>query len=461
MIIHFIGIGGIGVSALARYYREKGHEVSGSDLASSEITQGLEKLGVKIAIGESSGLNVAPETDLVVYSPAVQEDNAERLRAKELAIPCKSYPECLGELTKQYYTIAISGTHGKSTTTSMIALLLTKAGFDPTVIVGTKVREFGNSNCRVGKSKYLVIEADEHFASFLNYWPKMAVLTTVEEDHLDYYKNLDNIVKTFERYITHLRDDGVLIANGDDKNIEKIIFNSQSAISKDTREGVIYKIQKYSIKQPEAETLRRILEVPGEHNVSNALAALAVARELGIPDETSFTALGEFTGTWRRFEIFQTELDGIPYTLVSDYGHHPTEVKVTVLGAKAKWPDRPLWLVYQPHQYQRTYLLFDAFVEVLASLPIEKLILADIYDVAGREETEIRKKVSSQKLLEAIGKRNLQARDRTVYIADIADIPQYLASHLKGGEVVMVMGAGSIYNLTLHLTNSKKMEKIQ
>src|SRR3990167_8365950 len=249
MIIHFIGIGGIGVSALARYYREKGHEVSGSDLASSEITQGLEKLGVKIAIGESSGLNVAPETDLVVYSPAVQKDNAERLRAKELAIPCKSYPECLGELTKQYYTIAISGTHGKSTTTSMIALLLTKAGFDPTVIVGTKVREFGNSNCRVGKSKYLVIEADEHFASFLNYWPKIIVLTTIEADHLDYWKTLKNLVRGFQQYTTHIPKDGTLIVNKDDKNIQSILKKSKT------------KIQGYSLKQKEASVLQRILKV--------------------------------------------------------------------------------------------------------------------------------------------------------------------------------------------------------
>ena len=192
MKIHFIGIGGIGVSALAQYYLAKGEQVSGSDLASSEITELLKRKGAKIIIDQNAK-NITKNIDLVIYSPAVKEDNPELKEAKNLGIKCLSYPEVLGELTKKYFTIAITGTHGKSTTTAMVALLLIKAGFDPTVIVGTKLKEFNNSNFRMGKSKYLIIEACEHEESFLNYWPKAAVITNIEKDHLDYYKNLNNI----------------------------------------------------------------------------------------------------------------------------------------------------------------------------------------------------------------------------------------------------------------------------
>ena len=226
--VHFIGIGGIGVSALAQYYLAKGHKVSGSDLVSSEIIGVLRKKGAKIFINsklksqkskiQAKIQNFIKKSNLVIYSPAVPKNHPELIKAKQLKIKSLSYPQALGELTKTHFTIAVSGTHGKSTTTAMVGLLLVKAGLDPTVIVGTKIKEFGNSNCRVGKSQYLVIEADEHFASFLNYWPRIIVLTTIEKDHLDYYKNLNNILRTFKRYIAHLPKNGWLVVNKDDKN---------------------------------------------------------------------------------------------------------------------------------------------------------------------------------------------------------------------------------------------------
>ena len=207
MKIYFIGIGGIGVSALAQYYFKGGHKVIGSDLVSSEITNSLLKMGVVVKIGLPIKKDIK-DSDLVIYSPAVGKNNLGLKIAKELKIKLLSYPEALGELTKEHFTIAVSGTHGKSTTTAMLALVLKKGGLDPTVIVGTKIKEFGDSNCRVGKSKYLLIEADEHFASFLNYWPKIIALTNIEADHLDYYKNLNNILKTFKKYISHLKKMG-------------------------------------------------------------------------------------------------------------------------------------------------------------------------------------------------------------------------------------------------------------
>ena len=440
MKIHFVGIGGIGVSALAKYYLEKGCRISGSDLVSSEITEALKKLGAKIFTGKHKTKNLPKNANLVIYSPAVKPNNPELKEAKKLKIKCQSYPEALGELTKKYFTIAVSGTHGKSTTTAMIGLLLAKAGLDPTIIVGTKLKEFGDSNCRVGKSRYLVIEADEHMASFLNYWPKIIVLTTIEADHLDYYKNLKNILKTFQEYIKHLPKEGILVVNRDDKNIKKII---SSLRINGSPTSIIF----YSLKQEETKTIRKILKIPGEHNVSNALAALTVTRALKIPDKISFKALSEYKGSWRRFEIKKIKCNeerARYITLVSDYGHHPTEIKVTLKAAREKFPKKKIWCVFQPHQYQRTFYLFKDFVKVFRQAPVDKLIITDIYDVAGRETLKIKKKVSSEKLVKKISK------NKVIYLKK-EEILDYLKKNLRGGEVIMIMGAGDIYNLSLKL----------
>ena len=430
MKVHFIGIGGIGVSALAQYYLEKGHQVSGSDLNSSEITEFLRVKGARIYIGPQLARTVLANIDLVIYSPAVQKNNPELMAAKKLGIKCQSYPKALGELTKKYFTIAVSGTHGKSTTTAMIALILIRAGLDPTVIVGTKLKEFKNSNCRVGKSNYLVIEADEHFASFLNYWPKIIVLTNIEADHLDYYKNLQNLLKTFKEYISHSSKDGVLIFNKNDKNILEITKN------------YIGDTYGFSGKQNEAKKIKNILKIPGEHNVYNALAALTLARVLKIPDKVTYKTLSEYKGAWRRFEI--KKLRSI--TVVSDYGHHPTEIRATLKAAREKWPKRKIWLVFQPHQHQRTFYLFKDFVMVfkkaLLKHWVNKCIITDIYGVAGREKKEIRKKVNSEKLVKAINKKD------AIYLPK-QKILNYLKKNLGGGEVVIIMGAGDIYKLTL------------
>ncbi|PIY89104.1 MAG: UDP-N-acetylmuramate--L-alanine ligase [Candidatus Nealsonbacteria bacterium CG_4_10_14_0_8_um_filter_37_14] len=437
MKVHFIGIGGIGVSALAQYYLEKGHQVSGSDLNSSEITEFLRVKGARIYIGPQLARTVLANIDLVIYSPAVQKNNPELMAAKKLGIKCQSYPKALGELTKKYFTIAVSGTHGKSTTTAMIALILIRAGLDPTVIVGTKLKEFKNSNCRVGKSNYLVIEADEHFASFLNYWPKIIVLTNIEADHLDYYKNLQNLLKTFKEYISHSSKDGVLIFNKNDKNILEITKN------------YIGDTYGFSGKQNEAKKIKNILKIPGEHNVYNALAALTLARVLKIPDKVTYKTLSEYKGAWRRFEIKNVKLyenTSCSITVVSDYGHHPTQIRATLKAAREKWPKRKIWLVFQPHQHQRTFYLFKDFVMVfkkaLLKHWVNKCIITDIYGVAGREKKEIRKKVNSEKLVKAINKKD------AIYLPK-QKILNYLKKNLGGGEVVIIMGAGDIYKLTL------------
>ena len=431
MKIHFIGIGGIGVSALAQYYLAKGHKVSGFDLAHSEITDFLEKKGAKL-------LNKTPrEVDLVIYSPAVKPD---KIKGAKLL----SYPQALGELTKKYFTIAVSGTHGKSTTCAMVALILIKARLDPTVIVGTKLKEFGKTNFRIGESDYLVIEADEWQASFLNYWPKIIVLTNIVREHLDYYKNLEHILRTYKKYISHLPKDGILITNGDDKNISRIM-NQES------------RIKNFSLKQKEAKKLREILKVPGEHNIYNALAALAVARALKIPDKISFKALSEYKGAWRRFEIKRGEINNKKFTIISDYAHHPTEIKATLEAVRQKFPNKKIWCIFQPHQYQRTFYLFNDFVRVFSGVlrrrvrlrltrspqdkfPIDKLIITDIYDVAGREKKEIKKKINSEELIKKINK------PEALYLPR-GKIKSYLRRNLRSGEVVIIMGAGDIYKL--------------
>tara|TARA_Y100000310_G_scaffold329325_1_gene398936 strand:- start:567 stop:1895 length:1329 start_codon:yes stop_codon:yes gene_type:complete len=435
--IHFIGIGGIGVSALATYYLQKGWEVSGSDLVSSELTERLKKLGANISIGKPRASLVSQNIEKVIYSPAVPADHPERQTVRKQKIAEFSYPEALGELTKDYVTIAVSGTHGKSTTAAMIGLVLLKAKKDPTVIVGTKIQEFGEWNCRVGKSNSLVIEADEHFASFLNYHPQIIVLTSLEADHLDFYKTLENLKQAFKKYVSRLPRDGVVVANKDDKNIRDML--------KGQKRTVLW----YSLSQKEAQLLSKQMKLPGKHNTANALATLTVARTLGIPDKTSIQALSLYKGSWRRFEVFRLQKPK-PYTLISDYGHHPTEIAATLQAARQKWPKKQIVLVYQPHQYQRTFYLFKDFVEVLSHVPVQKLILVDIYDVAGREEGSIRKKVSSAKLAKAVAKKGVPYE--VVHIPTLKETQKYLMKNIQRKEVVIVMGAGDIYNLTVRLT---------
>jgi len=405
MKIHLIGIGGIGVSALAQYYLSKGHEVSGSDLVASEITDFLKEKGTRVFTGNFAK-NIEKDLDLVVYSPAVKPNNPELKKAKQLGIKIQSYPEALGDLTKEFYTIAVSGAHGKSTTTAMLGLVLAAAGLDPTVIVGTKVKEFGGSNFREGKSKILVVEACEYDSSFLHYSPKIIVVTNIDKEHLDYFKTFANVKKAFEKFIAKLPKDGHLV-----KDI--------------------------TLDNPDAKKIKSILKVPGKHNVSNALAVLQVARILMVPDAITFKALSEFTGTWRRFEIVKQS----KITVISDYGHHPNEIKATLQAAREKFKKKTIWCVFQPHQHQRTHYLFNDFVKVFREAPINKIIITDIYDVAGRETKTISRGVSSKKLVEKINKESV------VYCAT-KDVEKYVKENMSSADVLIIMGAGDIYHLT-------------
>ena len=413
----------------------------------------LQKKGAEIFIGQTER-HISYDIDLVVYSPAVKQDNPELKRAKKLGIECQTYPEALGHLTKRHFTIAIAGTHGKSTTTAMIALILTKAGLDPNVIIGTKLKEFGNSNFRAGKSQYLVIEACEYEESFLNYSPDIIVLTNIEAEHLDYFKNLRNILKAFKTFINYLPERGVLVANKDDRNILKILDSKFQASNFRQVANVKFQTIFYSIKQKEADQLKNILKVPGQHNVYNALAALATARALKIPDEVCFKALSEYKGSWRRFEIKDLKIGNCKLKIISDYAHHPTEIKATLKAGREKFPSKKIWCVFQPHQYQRTYYLFSDFVRTFSQALkedwIDYLIITDIYDVAGREEKKIKKEVSSENLINRIKGQKIGVKTRAIYIPSPEKSVDYLKRNLKGGEVVIVMGAGDIYYKVFH-----------
>jgi len=419
--IHLIGIGGIGMSALAQYYLSQGLIVSGSDLSESETINLLRKKKIKVMIGPHKESNLDLETNLVVYSPAVDNKNPELKKALKNEMEVKSYPQALGDLTKKYFTIAVSGTHGKSTTSSMISLILAENNLDPTVIIGTKLKEFNDSNFRAGKSKYLVIEADEYKRSFLHYKPDILIITNIEEDHLDYYQDIKDIMKAFKEYIKKIKKNGVLIINNDDKNARKI-----------TRESI-----KYSIKDTEKITL----QVPGEHNLSNALAALTCARVLGIKDKDAIKTLSCFKGSWRRFEVFPLK----NITLVSDYAHHPTEIEKTLKAALEKYPDKRIRCVFQPHQYERTMRLLDDFVRVFRQNEINEIIICDVYDVAGRESKQAKKKIDSQKMVKLINQRNVK------YKKTLKQAENYIKKTFKKDEVLIVMGAGDIYNLFLDL----------
>lgn len=434
MRIHFVGIGGIGVSALAQYYLSKGHNISGSDLTSSEITKALKEKGADVLIGKQKKENVSKGIDLLIHTPAVGEGHPEIKAAKGLGIKIQSYPQALGDLTKDHFTIAVTGTHGKSTTTSMLGLLLEKAGLDPTVIVGTKLKEFGDSNFRVGKSKYLVIEACEHMESFLNYWPKIIVLTTIEADHLDFYKTMDGLLEGFKKFISHLPQDGVLVTNKDDQNIIEVLERIK------LNQKTIY----FSLEDSENKKIKNILSVPGKFNIANALACLKVARILNIPDKVSFESLSDYKGAWRRFDIKEARIKNNQIILVDDYGHHPTELRVTLEAAREKFPDKKIMCVFQPHQYQRTFYLLEDFIKTFKNVPIDKLVVTDIYSVPGREKEKIKRKINSQKLVK-------KANNPSVVYVPKEKLEEYLKENLNQYQILTMMGAGDIYKTSLKL----------
>jgi len=413
---HFVGSGGIGVSAISRMMLAEGKIVSGSDVSDSAIIDELRKLRAKIFIGHSAD-NVADDVDLLVYTPALTADNPELKKAVELGMPTFSYPEMLGLISKNKYTIAVSGAHGKTTTTAMIAKIFIDAGKDPTVIVGSLLKDQG-SNFVAGKSEYFVVEACEYKKSFLNLNPKIIVITNIDNDHLDYYGNLENIKKAFGEFAAKLPEDGYLVCDSNDKNFKEIIENVRCKIIDYTKVNNNFN-----------------LKIPGEHNIKNAQAAMAVAEILGVDFKKAENSLESFEGTWRRFEFKGETKNGV--LVYDDYGHHPTEIKATLKGAREFFGGKKIWCVFQPHLYSRTKLLFADFGKSFGDA--DKIILADIY--AAREPKD--ESINSKMLAEEITKNGGKAR----YMKSFDKVTGFLAENARKGDVVITMGAGDIYKI--------------
>jgi UDP-N-acetylmuramate--alanine ligase len=439
--IHFVGIGGIGVSSLAYWFQSQKWAVSGSDAAPSLITRNLRKDGFKVKIGHKKA-NLGPGIDLVIYSNAIKPDNPEIREAERLKLPVLSYPQAVGELTKDYLTFGVAGAHGKSTTTALLALTLIKAGWDPTVIVGTKLKEFGGRNFRLGRSGYLVLEADEFKGAFWNYFPFGAIITNIDREHLDFYKNLGNVRKSFLRYAGNVAPSGIIVANRDDVKLRAL----KPALEQVAKRGGV-RLKWYSaVRSPIAARIKRNLSISGEHNLSNAMSVYVLARFLGVPERTIFAAFKVYRGAWRRMEFKgMSHLAGAKVFVYDDYAHHPTEIKATLQAFREKHPQAKVLCVFQPHQARRLQLLFNGFIHAFGDA--DKLILLPSYKVAGRDSAV--KKYTSESLARKI--------KGAVYLTNPlevrAAVVETIRSGLKppGGWVIVMMGAGTIAEYTKHV----------
>ena len=439
--IHFIGIGGIGMSGIAEVLINLGYQVSGSDLKESEITRRLAELGGTISYGHRRE-NLA-DVDVVVTSTAVRADNPEVLEAHRRLIPVIPRAEMLAELMRMKYGIAIAGTHGKTTTTSMVATVLTHCGIDPTAVIGGRLDAFG-SNAKLGEGQYLVAEADESDGSFLKLSPTIAVVTNIDADHLDYYRDLDQIRQAFIEFINKVPFYGLAVLCLDDPNIQTLLpqvrkrlvtygLNSQADFSASAIEHNADRTA-FTVHY-RGKTLGRLgFRMPGRHNVLNALAGVAVGMELDLSFAAIADGFKDFGGVGRRFQI-KGEAGGV--MVVDDYGHHPAEIKATLAAARAGWQKRVV-TVFQPHRYTRTRALFDEFVT--AFYQADHLVVMDVY-AAGEEPIP---GVSASDLAKGISGHGHRS---CVYAADRPAVLAHLRGAVQPGDMVITLGAGNVWQV--------------
>ena len=439
--VHMVGIGGIGMSSIAEVLLSRGYAVSGSDLSSSEVTDHLQQLGAKIFEGHQA--RHVSDADVVVYSSAVDaHSNPETLEAERRHIPIIKRADMLGELMRTKYGVAIAGTHGKTTTTTMAGLVVSRGGFDPTIIVGGKVAVFG-SNAVAGEGDIIVIEADEYDRAFLRLTPSIAVITSIDEEHLDIYRDLGDIKDSFVQFANSIPFFGSAIVCVDDEHVESIIARID-------RRVVTYGLSSNAVVRAEnieqigfqsafdvtvaGQTIGRVeLRVPGIHNLENALAAIAVGLELDIPMPTIVDALHDFTGVERRFEILSTANDII---VVDDYAHHPAEVVATLGTASRVWPERRIVAAFQPHLYSRTRDLEDEFARAFPDADV--VMVTDVYP--AREKPI--EGVSGRRLVE---RASDAGHEDVSFVQNVKDLPAALLERVRPGDAVILMGAGDIW----------------
>lgn len=453
--IHFVGIGGSGMSGIAEVMLNLGYEVSGSDLAENAATRRLAGFGARVGIGHSAG-NIAG-ADAVVVSTAVKEDNPEVAEARARQIPVVPRALMLAELMRLKQGIAVAGTHGKTTTTSLVASILAEGGFDPTFVIGGRLNS-ADAHAGLGSGEFLVAEADESDASFLHLQPVIAVVTNIDADHMETYgHDFGRLKQAFVDFLQHLPFYGAAILCEDDANVREImpavakpiirygLAESAHVRAVDIRHENAQ--MKFAVLRPgQAPRLDIVLNLPGVHNVLNALAAIAVADEVGVSDEAIVKALADFKGVGRRFQRYgEISLDsGGRFTLIDDYGHHPAEMTATLAAARGAFPGRRLVLAFQPHRYTRTRDCFEDFVRVLTTVDV--LLLAEVYP-AGEAPIVA---ADGRALVRAI---RVTGALEPIFVEDIAAMPQQIMKVARDGDVVLTMGAGSIGGVPGKLTN--------
>lgn len=456
--LHFVGIGGIGMSGIAEILIDQGFVVSGSDRAVSDNTERLASLGARIYIGHDAN-NLEPDVDALVYSSAVPPDNPELMAAHQRKIPVIRRAEMLAEVMRLKYGIGIAGTHGKTTTTSMVSLVLIEGGVDPTVIVGGRVSALASSNARLGKGEFIVVEADEYDRSFLSITPTIAVLTTLETDHLDCYRDLEDIKSAFIQFAGKVPFYGFVVLCLDEPALQDIMPKIKKKIITYGLNGqadlqavdIVHRqnTTTFMVLREGKELGEITLHIPGRHNVQNALAAIAVGLEVKVPFDLVKKGIEKFTGVFRRWEI-KAEVGGI--TVVDDYAHHPTEIKATLAGVKAGWRRRVV-CVFQPHLYSRTRDFYDEFGRSFFNADI--LVLTDVYP--AREEPI--QGVSGELIANAAKE---YGHKQVHYIPDKTKVPDFLMSLKQPGDFMITMGAGDIWKFgeqfIAHLKSAEKGE---
>ncbi len=438
--IHFVGIGGIGMSGIAEVLLNLGHQVTGSDLRASDITRRLTSLGAEVMIGHS-GLNVE-SAEVVVISSAVSDDNPEVAAAHRDFIPVIPRAEMLAELMRLKSSVAVAGSHGKTTTTSLVGTMLTRAGLDPTLVIGGKLNHLG-ANARLGQGDFMVAEADESDGSFLLLNPTVAVVTNIDLEHLNYYTGLDHLKRDFLTFINKVPFYGFAVLCLDDPNVQSLLpqvkkryitygLSAQAEVSARNIECGPWGYS-FDLTRLGQDLGRVTVNIPGRHNVLNALASAAVGLEMGLPPEVVIGGIGEMKGVGRRFEK-KGEARGV--TVIDDYGHHPTEIKATLSALTDCFPRRRRVVVFQPHRYSRTQSLFDDFLSAFNQA--DRLIITEIY-AAGEQPIE---GVNGRLLAEAV--RSHGHRDVT-FQEELGSLAEKLAENLTAGDVLMTLGAGNVY----------------
>ena len=448
--IHFVGIGGIGMSGIAEVLLNLGYTISGSDLGSNAATRRLTDLGAKVMLGHAAE-NIA-DADAIVTSTAVKADNPEVVAAREKHIPIVPRAIMLGELMRLKQGIAIAGTHGKTTTTSLVASILAEGGLDPTFVIGGVLNKAG-ANARLGTGEFIVVEADESDASFLNLSPVIEVITNIDADHMETYDHdIEKLKQAFVEFTQRLPFYGVAVLCIDDPTVREIMpriakfvttygFHEEAEVRATDAKAVDGQMQ-FTVIQKGYAPMQVSLNQPGMHNVQNACAAIAIARELGVNDRATQKALTEFNGVGRRFtrygEINIRDVNGKAagtFALVDDYGHHPVETAATLAAARGAYPDRRLVLAFQPHRYTRTRDLFEDFVKVLSAT--DMLLLAEVY-AAGEQPIVAADGRTLAHALRVAGKVD------PVFVEDIGEMPATIMNVIRDGDVLITMGAGSI-----------------